>query len=485
MLCLHGNPTWSYLWRRFLAEAPPGWRVIAPDQLGMGWSERLQAPRRMADRIEDLNRLTETLGVRGPVVVVAHDWGGPIALGWALGHLDQVAGVVLTNTGVALPDGSAPRPDPAGPVPGAPTDGLRVHPDLRPRRLGAVPSDAAGRGPRRPGRSLRHGGMRASAIGDFVADIPIEPDHPSRAALDRVAAGLAELGDVPVLLLWGPRDPVFSERYLQRSRPAAAARLDPPVRRRLPSGHRGRARDAPSTPGPGSAIRSTRRAIDRAAPSVESETSRGPHSGRGSTARAGDDGVATVELSANGARVTSFADLERRVAALAAGLVEAGVRPGDRVALLVRPGLDLTASVYACWRVGAAIVLADAGLGLRNLGSALRSADPDHLIAIPAGLAVAAALRIPGQRIVAGSLPGPARRLLRVDHSLDELRARLGPFELVEGPRVPTRWAPFDKLRERRSWRRRCCSPRVPRDRPRESSTGTISCGLSSTWCSW
>ena len=104
-------------------------------------------------------------------------------------------------------------------------------------------------------------------------------------------------------------------------------------------------------------------------------------------------------------KVTSFAELESRVADLAAGLVEVGVRPGDRVALLVRPGLDLTASVYACWRAGAAIVLADAGLGLRNLGSALRSADPDHLIAIPAGMAVAAALRVPGQRIVVGAVP--------------------------------------------------------------------------------
>ena len=57
MLCLHGNPTWSYLWRRFLAAAPPGWRVIAPDQLGMGWSERLDRPRTLAERIDDLGRL--------------------------------------------------------------------------------------------------------------------------------------------------------------------------------------------------------------------------------------------------------------------------------------------------------------------------------------------------------------------------------------------------------------------------------------------
>ena len=57
MLCVHGNPTWSYLWRRFLAEAPPGWRVVAVDQLGMGWSDRLPEPRRLAERIDDLGRI--------------------------------------------------------------------------------------------------------------------------------------------------------------------------------------------------------------------------------------------------------------------------------------------------------------------------------------------------------------------------------------------------------------------------------------------
>ena len=48
LLCVHGNPTWSYLWRRMVAAAPPGWRVVAPDHLGMGFSERsAQPPARM------------------------------------------------------------------------------------------------------------------------------------------------------------------------------------------------------------------------------------------------------------------------------------------------------------------------------------------------------------------------------------------------------------------------------------------------------
>ena len=69
------------------------------------------------------------------------------------------------------------------------------------------------------------------------------------------------------------------------------------------------------------------------------------------------------------------------------------------------PGLELTAAVYACWRAGAAIVVADTGLGWRRMAEALRSADPDYLIGIPAAMPVAAALRIPGQRILVGGRP--------------------------------------------------------------------------------
>ncbi|MET0693750.1 MAG: alpha/beta fold hydrolase, partial [Propionibacteriaceae bacterium] len=94
LLCVHGNPTWSYLWRRFLAAAAPGWRVVAVDQLGMGWSDRLDLPRTLEQRIDDLGRVVEALDITGPVVALAHDWGGLIASGWALAHPDQLAGLI-------------------------------------------------------------------------------------------------------------------------------------------------------------------------------------------------------------------------------------------------------------------------------------------------------------------------------------------------------------------------------------------------------
>ncbi len=179
MVCVHGNPTWSYLWRRFLAGAPEGWRVVAVDHLGMGFSERLDAPRTLAQRVEDLDAVLTALGVSGPgvdgpVVTVAHDWGGPISLGWALAHRDRLRGVVLANTAVHQPaDSVAPMLIRLARTPllrhavcaTTPTfvraTGALSRPALDPTVLAALAAPYTG-------------AQRRRAIGEFVADIPLE-----------------------------------------------------------------------------------------------------------------------------------------------------------------------------------------------------------------------------------------------------------------------------------------------------------------------
>src|SRR5262249_56310457 len=93
-----------------VAQASDRWRVVAPDHLEMGYSERTGATPRLADRIDELSSLTTALDVVGPVVVVAHDWGGAISLGWTLRNSDQVAGIVLLNTAVSQPSGRSIPP---------------------------------------------------------------------------------------------------------------------------------------------------------------------------------------------------------------------------------------------------------------------------------------------------------------------------------------------------------------------------------------
>ena len=85
IVAVHGNPTWSYLWRALvnasIVRADAGraaWRVVAVDQLEMGFSERSALRRTLAQRIADLDALVSELGIRGPIVTIGHDWGGPV-----------------------------------------------------------------------------------------------------------------------------------------------------------------------------------------------------------------------------------------------------------------------------------------------------------------------------------------------------------------------------------------------------------------------
>ncbi len=416
LLCVHGNPTWSYLWRRLLAGPPAGWRVVAVDQLGMGYSERLAAPRTVAQRVADLGRLTDALGLDGPVVSVGHDWGGAVSLGWALDHREQLRGVVLTNTAVALGD------DDRGPVlirlahATALRDTVCVRTPTFVRATSALSRPALPADVRRALALPYATAGRRQAVGDFVADIPFTPEHPSAAALDAIADGVRGL-DVPALLLWGPRDPVFGERYLADLR----ERLPQAALHRYEGASHLVTEDAPAY---AEAVAQWVGDLDREPSAATEPVSTGEHlAGRtlwsALAERRADESPAVVTV--GGAAVT-WAALAQRVEAVAAGLVDAGLRPGDRVALLVPPSPELTATAYAVWRAGGVVVVADQGLGLAGMRRALRSAAVDIVVAEPRGLAAARAMGLPGRRVAVGA--GDARtRLLGADLTTDGLAA--------------------------------------------------------------
>jgi acyl-coenzyme A synthetase/AMP-(fatty) acid ligase/pimeloyl-ACP methyl ester carboxylesterase len=416
LLCVHGNPTWSYLWRDLFAGAPPTVRVIAIDQLDMGYSERTATTRRLAQRIEDLAALTDELDVTGPVVTVAHDWGGPISLGWAERHRGQMAGIVLMNTAVHQPAGS--------PAPAL----IRM---VRARGIletACVATPAFIRGtmalarPRLP-RAVRdayeapyRSADRRAAIATFVEDIPLDRDHPSFSSLERVAADLEQLADVPALLLWGPSDPIFSDRYLAD----LAARLPrSEIHRFSGSGHL-----VPEAADVASAVHAWTAELERPVTPVPPAPDREP-AWAALDRRSAHGEVAVVEMGPGGVKASiTFSELDADVGRVAAGLVDLGVAKGDRVAVLVPPGIDLAVCIYACWRMGAVVVVVDAGLGVRGMTRALKSADAAYLIGIPRAMAAARALRWPGVRVSTTALHPAGARLLDVRASLDDLRRR-------------------------------------------------------------
>jgi acyl-CoA synthetase (AMP-forming)/AMP-acid ligase II/pimeloyl-ACP methyl ester carboxylesterase len=453
LLCVHGNPTWSYLWRSVAARTldaaragGPAWRVVAVDQLDMGFSERTAEQHLLADRVRDLGALTDELGLTGPVVTLGHDWGGVVSLGWAVDHLDVVVGVATCNTAVHQPDDAAiPAPLRLALRPEVLGRGTVVTPAFLETTL-AIAHPRLDRATADAYRAPYRGAARRGGIGGFVADIPVDASHPSAAELDRIAAGVAAL-EVPALVMWGPRDPVFLERYLDDlvdrlphadvHRFEGAGHLLPDdadvvgtvldwLGDRLPDGTTTRG-DDPRLP-------------DRVEAEAEAE---GTH-----PLWAALDGLrhseepALIEMAAaGGPRTISWRLLARRVDEVAAGLLDVGVRPGDRVSLLVTPGADLTAALYASVRIGAVVVVADAGLGLRGLTRAVRGARPDWVIGALPGLGAARALGWPGRRIATLALPAVARAALGVEHTLVEV-ARRGARRLAAGAALPVAPAP-------------------------------------------
>jgi olefin beta-lactone synthetase len=258
------------------------------------------------------------------------------------------------------------------------------------------------------------GAERRAAVSQFVADIPLESDHPSAQVLSEIADGVRGL-DVPVLLSWGADDPVFSDRHL-RDLLDRIPHAD--VHRYERAGHLV-TEEAPA------AIDDIIRWIEKLLQGKDSSRATSPEEpavpDRLVVAR-DDAGVAVAEL-ATGRRV-GWSMLSTRVREIAAGLTASGVRPGDRVALLIPPGADLVAAVYACWATGAGIVVADRGLGVSGMRRAIRGSGPDHIIAITPGLAITRDLDIPGLRILAGSASPAARRALGAADTLAALAAR-------------------------------------------------------------
>lgn len=228
-LLVHGNPTWSFYYRRLIAALSPRQRVIAPDHIGCGLSEKPQRyPYRLATHIENLGRLVDQLELK-QVDLVVHDWGGAIGLGWAVRHPERVRRIVVLNTAAFL----SPRIPLRIAVCRYPVFG-----DLAVRGLNAFAGAATLMAVERPmtpavrqGFLLPYGSWADRvAIQRFVRDIPMSPRHPSWAAVDAIDRELPVLRDKPMLILWGGKDWCFSDHFLegwlQRCPAAEVVRFD-------------------------------------------------------------------------------------------------------------------------------------------------------------------------------------------------------------------------------------------------------------------
>ena len=229
VVAVHGNPSWSFYYRRLIERMRRRCRVVALDHLGCGLSDKPTDDRydyTLTRRVHDLDRLLDHLALER-VSLVVHDWGGMIGLSWAVRNVERVHRLVVLNTAAfPLPSGRTfPRVLTLARVPGL--SALLV------RGLGlfnrganrwcvkrAPMSKATASGYLAPYRSWHS----RRAVHRFVQDIPLGPRDRSWSMVQETANGLAALADKPMLIGWGLLDFVFDRAFLaewQRRFPAA------------------------------------------------------------------------------------------------------------------------------------------------------------------------------------------------------------------------------------------------------------------------
>ena len=230
VLMLHGEPTWSYLWRKVApAVIDAGYRAILPDLPGFGRSDKpIDEAWYTYDRhAAAAARLVEDLDLRGATFVV-HDWGGPIGLRVAVELADRVDRLVLMDTGVFTGEQRMSENWHRFADFVASVDELPVSLLVR-RACHTDPGDevAAAYDAPFPSEAAK-AGARA-----FPAILPTTPDAPGADAGRRTLEALR--GDTrPALMLWADNDPVLPVRAGE----ALASALGKPAPRVIPdAGH--------------------------------------------------------------------------------------------------------------------------------------------------------------------------------------------------------------------------------------------------------
>ena len=212
VLLMHGNPTWSYLWRKVIhALSGQPVRIIAPDLVGLGLSSKPRSGdfHQLANHIDVQTALIRSLHVER-LTIVGQDWGGPIVAGVGHNLSDQLHGMVFANTAVLPPRrfkatafhrfSNLPWLSDAVfkglnfPIPVLwTTQGERRSIGLRQTRGYAYP--------------LRRIKDRAAPLA-LARMVPTALDHPSVETLSIVGRWLSQWRG-PSALVWGTRDPIL------------------------------------------------------------------------------------------------------------------------------------------------------------------------------------------------------------------------------------------------------------------------------------
>jgi len=220
VVMVHGNPSWSFYYRNLVLALRDRYRCIVPDHIGCGLSDKPGDERydyTLSRRVDDLERLIDSLCLTEKLTLVLHDWGGMIGMAYAARHPERIGRLVLLNTAAF----HLPRQK-KFPL------GLRICRDtalgtLLVRGCNAFSVGASIVGckknpmPKELQRAYRSPydswGNRIATL-RFVQDIPLVPGDRNFDLVSQVAASLEQFRGLPISIFWGELDFVFDPTFL-------------------------------------------------------------------------------------------------------------------------------------------------------------------------------------------------------------------------------------------------------------------------------
>ncbi len=220
VVLLHGNPTWSFYYRKLVLGLRGKCRVIAPDHIGCGLSDKPDDARyshTLEKRVEDLDALIAHAKLPEKITLVMHDWGGMIGMAWAVRNPHRIGRLVLLNTAAFHLPPTKKLPPSLWLCRKTALDTLLIRKTglfvrlvtrwgVRSRSLLPIERDAY----------LAPGSANAIRLAQlrFVQDIPLSEEHPAYARVSEVQSQLTQFRKTPTLICWGDQDWVFDQHFL-------------------------------------------------------------------------------------------------------------------------------------------------------------------------------------------------------------------------------------------------------------------------------
>ncbi len=214
IVMLHGNPTWSFLYRNLIKRLRSQYRCIAPDHLGFGLSDKpVDWSYLPEEHAKNLAALFDHLGLKN-ITLVVQDWGGPIGMHYAVTHPENVARIIVMNTW-AWPVNRDPHYVMFSAFMGGPIGRMLIK--KRNFFAGTFMRAAFGDKSKLSEAAHQHY-LRALPTAEARKGCYVFPKQivASTPWLEQLWSKIAVLKDKPTLFVWGMKDVAFREKELQR-----------------------------------------------------------------------------------------------------------------------------------------------------------------------------------------------------------------------------------------------------------------------------